>query len=170
MHCSDFLHYYSEYRDGRVADLALRERLHHHVRTCPRCMRYDALVSQGVMVLRATSDLEPSRGFRRRLRHRLFAGQAATEAEPLAPAPATAIVAILFVAALALMLGGNAATAPSWAAATATPLPRPIPVVIATPGLPLVTFLDLSSAVPQIHGARTSGAAESLGTWATLPR
>lgn len=164
MRCSEFLEQYSAYRDGLLTDAVQREGLSHHLRSCPRCMRYDALVARGVMALQAC-DLEPSRAFRRRLQGRLTA-QAVAVREPTAPAPAAVLVGLFVVGAVALLLWELAATSPPAPVAATAPEP-PLPVVVANPGVPFVTFVPLS--VPPFEAAPAPGD-RPLGAWATLSR
>lgn len=70
MDCPAFLERYSEFRDGLLPDVARRGMMA-HLAVCHRCRRYDVLLSRGVLVLKSTSDCEPSAEFRRRLRQRL---------------------------------------------------------------------------------------------------
>ena len=71
MLCSDFIERYSEYRDGVICDPGLEREIRNHLAGCRKCMDYDAYVSRGVMLLRATSDIAPSIRFTRRLEQRL---------------------------------------------------------------------------------------------------
>ena len=71
MLCSDFIERYSEYRDGVICDPGLEWEIRNHLAGCRKCMDYDAYVSRGVMLLRATSDIAPSIRFMRRLEQQL---------------------------------------------------------------------------------------------------
>ena len=71
MRCSDFLQVYSDYRDGLMGDPDLKLQVGDHLATCRRCMDYDAYISRGVMLLKATAAGEPTGGFKRRLEQRL---------------------------------------------------------------------------------------------------
>ena len=57
MNCTEFLELYSDYRDGCLENAGLAC----SVRECDACMRYDAAMCRGVMALRSTGELEPSR-------------------------------------------------------------------------------------------------------------
>ncbi len=97
MRCSDFLELYSDYRDGLITDPLEAQQIQQHLRRCSRCMDYDALVSRGVMALRATSDINPSFPALRRLENRLAAVSTTDEAaEPVRLAPA-GIMAVLIL-------------------------------------------------------------------------
>ena len=77
MRCSEFLEIYSDYRDGLIADPDLARSVQRHLRHCTRCMDYDALVSRGVMALRATGEIRPNPLFVRRLERRVAALESA---------------------------------------------------------------------------------------------
>ncbi len=166
MRCSEFLENYSDYRDGVITDAALLDRLAYHSVTCARCMCYDASVARGVMALRATSDLEPSPGFRRRLRGRLSED---TTPQPAAPA-SLAIVGLLVLAAMTVILQDSAEPDARPSTALERPTRRPLPVVVANPGVPFVTFVHLSAPPfgPTHHDSAPPE--QPLGTRATLPR
>lgn len=68
--CSGFLDGYSDYRDGRLGPQA-RAIFLSHLSTCTACARYDSVVRRGVEMLRSISEVEPSVGFRARLRYRI---------------------------------------------------------------------------------------------------
>ncbi len=128
MRCSEFLEHYSEYRDGLPLDPWLARRLYEHVRACPDCMRYDAQVQRGVMALRATSDLEPSPRFRRRL-NRALAAELLESPNTVRPAAAGALVGIMLTVAMALLLW-EVGTHARRSAAAAPPAPwRAAPAV-----------------------------------------
>lgn len=106
MRCSDFLQFYSDYRDGLIEDPRLEDDIRQHLAACTRCMDYDATVARGVMLLKATSDIGPSMGFTRRLESRL--SQADSEPESGANARsfhAGIMVSLMMAAAIALALG-----------------------------------------------------------------
>lgn len=164
MDCREFLEHYSDYRDASIADEALRLRLGAHVRGCLRCMCYDALVCRGVMALRAMSDLEPSPAFGRRLRRRLERTAAIPPRRRAAP---TAAVVTLLAAAAAALLFAAAGPWSDLRGPTADGARRALPVVVANPGVPFVTFLDLR--VPAFQPGGDAGG-HPLGTRAALLR
>ena len=180
MDCSDFLDSYSDFRDGRITDVRRLRRLHYHLGHCGPCSRYDASVRQGVGAL---GEIDPSPDFRRRLRARI----AAREEQPMEHIGAVAGIAaaLMLAAAIALLVySGSDTVAP----AVATPAvvaeapassnpepPRAYPMVVVNPGVPLITFTDLS--VSPFRTAGTTTGAEfhvhseiPLGAWANLPR
>jgi hypothetical protein len=130
MLCGDFLRFYSEYRDGLIWDPALQREIRDHLTSCRRCMNYDAYVSRGVMLLRATSDIGPSARFARRLERRLRAEGHAARLHARAREARNGMRAVLMTAAaLTLVVGVTAITrdrSPTPRAATPTagqPLP-----------------------------------------------
>ncbi len=170
MLCSEFLELYSDYRDGLLAGTALERHMLHHLAACSTCMRYDAQVSRGVAVMRAFSDLEPSRGFRGALDGRLAQARL-TEEEPVLPGSAGLTVGLMVATAAALVIwGGWGKTtpepAPQAAAHAIMPVPPPpLPAVFANPRPPFVSFANLSVPAfdPETH---TPGASD--GTFVTL--
>ncbi len=166
MQCSGFLAIYSDYRDGLISDPALRRDVRRHLRHCPRCMNYDALVARGVMALRSTSDLEPATRF--------GLGFKAPEAgEDVNPAHAGLMVALMLLTAVATAF---------WAGAerkqTSTLASEPSVVVESVPvrqaPQPLVEIrvnLDNWSVPAYVDQVQTSpNRAVSFETWVTLPR
>jgi hypothetical protein len=137
MNCPEFLRRYSDFRDGTSADPRLESRMLEHVRTCPKCMQYDARVSRGVTLLRSLSDLDPSPGFRRALRRRL-AQPDLTVQEPVTPAPAGIMVALMVITAAALAWWEVSDRTTE--AATAPGGESPHPTVVVNPGPPFVSF------------------------------
>lgn len=111
MQCSEFLQIYSDYRDGLIGDPELARRVGHHLRTCPRCMNYDALVSRGVMALRSTSDIEPRARLRRRSLERAACRTLRPEATDVRPTHAGVMVAFMVLTAAATVIW--AATRPT---------------------------------------------------------
>jgi len=99
MNCSEFLKLYSDYRDGCLEDADVARELREHVRECESCMRYDALVCRGVMALRSTGELEPSR----RLAFRSVDVLPDSDAAP-SPMPAKFAGALMVAAAIALLV------------------------------------------------------------------
>jgi hypothetical protein len=189
MDCSDFLDSYSDFRDGRITDVRRLRRLHYHLGHCGPCSRYDASVRHGVGAL---GEIDPSPDFRRRLRARI----AARDDRPLYHddqpmnhfgTGAGIAAALMLAAAVALLVysGSDTLTPSSVAASTvvadvpppsASPEPpRAYPMVVVNPGVPFVTFTDLSISPFRNAGATTGAEFHvhsdiPLGAWANLPR
>jgi len=175
MHCSEFLEIYSDYRDGLITDPDVARRVRHHLRHCTRCMDYDALVSRGVMALRATSDIEPTPLFARGLRRRVAASAALPESlEPVTPLHAGIMVALMVCTAIATAVWAGADRAEE-VVATATP-PEPQPEVVRTSRpseLRLETgseFSDWSAPVYFEQRLVERERAVSFETWVASPR
>lgn len=167
MRCSDFLEFYSDYRDGLITDPLEAQQIQQHLRRCSRCMDYDALVSRGVMALRAASDINPSFPALRRLENRLAAVSATGEAtEPVRVAPA-GIMAVLMLAASSALLfwASGERTEPAAVAETA---PAPPPSVAQAPKVSSDDFTELS--VPAFGQQRPTAnyGQVSFATWVTL--
>ena len=81
MNCIEFLHTYSDYRDGLITDAQALRGIRLHVARCAHCARYDQSLRRGIGAL---GDIEPSSGFKDRLRARLSPGGG----EPVGPASA----------------------------------------------------------------------------------
>jgi hypothetical protein len=144
MRCTEFLEHYSDYRDGLIDDPALHRALRQHLVECRGCMRYDARIARGALVLRTTGDIEPSGRFRRRLRRRLATAGAVPE--PLVAGWPGLMTGLMLTACLALAIWiwqAGTSPGPQRAAAEPTP-PRLAPAVLAHPSVPFVTFTDLS--------------------------
>jgi hypothetical protein len=180
MNCSDFLDSYSDFRDGAITDAGQLRGLREHLVRCLACARYDASVRHGV---RALGEIEPSDGFRDRLRARLVA----TADEPLEPntaGSASVAAALMLAAAVALVVYEG----DRWSQQDPAPVPvaleaaRPVrptsparpayPVVVVNPGVPFVSFMDLSVSPFQSAGSVEFHAESEtpLGIWANLPR
>ena len=171
MHCSDFLEGYSDYRDGLITDAQLLRLMRRHVDACAVCAGYDERVREGVQAL---GEIEPSDGFRDRLRSRLAA--TANEPTELATLGAAGVAAaLMLVTAVAFLAyegtrrqGEAKAAAPRVAASE-----KSLPLVVVNQGVPFVTFTDLSVSPFQTVGASTTLHIQSdvpLDTWANLPR
>lgn len=165
MNCADFLQLYSDYRDGRLANAAVRHSLERHIGACVRCARYHHAVSRGVDWLRSLGGIEPSAGFQQMLRRRL-AGPNTGAPVPM-PQTAAVVAALLLAASTTLfVLEGLTRHLASGAAHG-----REIPVIVANPGVPFVGFTTGSGR------ARSRAApppldehpAESLARWTTAP-
>ncbi|MFQ5702871.1 MAG: zf-HC2 domain-containing protein [Gemmatimonadales bacterium] len=169
MRCSDFLELYSDYRDGLIADRARTERIRHHLATCSRCMEYDARISRGVMALRATSDIEPSRNFLCQLDDRLAGSPQLVPSDGAARvAPAGFMVGLMLLAALAIVVS-RARPATHSVATPATTLVAPPPFTVdgawyQGPGLVALPTLQ------RIPTVVTHPTGESFGTWLALSR
>ncbi len=136
MRCSDFFAKYSDYRDGQITDLGLLRGMHEHLRTCPRCRRYEHAISRGVGALRNLGEIEPSAAFRRELRARL-AKTALRAGQQSALTPAGLAAAFLLGVAGALLLYEGLVARRRTEVAEAS---RSVPIVIVNPGVPFVSF------------------------------
>ena len=99
MKCSEFLDLYSDYRDGCLENAGVARAVRDHLSECDACMRYDAAVCRGVMALRSTDELEPSK--RVVVRNISLMPDAGDTASPV---PAKFAGALMVAAALALMV------------------------------------------------------------------
>ena len=99
--CDDFLHRYSDYRDG-VVQGPERLRLEGHLAVCRQCQAYDARVARGVMVLQNSGEIEPSTELRRQLRDRIAAGR--RRELPWFPVYAGVFTAFLLIAAVGVVM------------------------------------------------------------------
>jgi len=99
MDCSEFLELYSDYRDGRLEDASVARSVREHLDECEACMRYDAFICRGVMALRSSTELEPTKPI---ILNRLTL--LPDSPEPLYPAPAKLAGALMVAAAIALLL------------------------------------------------------------------
>jgi anti-sigma factor RsiW len=137
MRCSEFLQRYSDLRDGVVLEPQVALELERHLRSCPRCARYDYAVSRGVGVLRLLSEVDPSPAFQRELQTRLaLATRGLPRAAPMRTPAAIAAAALLAVAGALLLYEGMSARHERVLAEQE----RAIPLVIAHPGVPFVSF------------------------------
>jgi hypothetical protein len=134
MNCSEFLELYSDYRDGCLEHPGVAREVREHLHECEACMRYDAAVCRGVMALRSTNELEPSR--------RVVVRPISVLADPIdtaAPMPAKFAGALMVAAAIALLvwprpeepvIQPQIAQAPPAAVAPAEVLPEPKPLPV----------------------------------------
>ena len=144
MRCSDFLNRYSDLRDGQITDLGVLRDMQDHLRTCPRCRRYEQAIQHGIGVLRTVGQIEPSPRFQRELRVRLAkAALRADRQSRLTPAGLTA-AGLVAVAGALLLYEGFMARKRAELAETA----RPIPMVIVNPGVPFVSFTSSDTGAP----------------------
>ncbi len=134
MNCSEFLELYSDYRDGCLEDASVARSVREHLGQCEACMGYDAAVCRGVMALRSTDQLEPSR----RLAFRGI-NVLPDSGETVSPIPAKFAGVLMVAAAIALLLwpGGEEPVSPppiaqalpaATAPAAALPQLKPLPV------------------------------------------
>ena len=172
MRCTEFLRLYSDFRDGLIEDARLKGQLGQHLARCPSCKRYDASVRGGVQALRYSSyEMEPTPGFKERLRARIAAG--AEPEVPATPSPAGVAALLMLAAALALVIHERssrqaAGQAPLVANRRAT-APHNGPMIVVNPGVPFVTFTDLE--VPAFSGPSEHNPHQvPIDTWANLPR
>jgi hypothetical protein len=165
MRCTDFLQRYSDLRDGVALDREVAVELERHLRSCPRCARYDYAVTRGVGALRLLGEIDPSPAFRRGLRARLaLAARGVPLAPPVRTPAAIAAAALLAVAAALLLYEGMSARHERALAETE----RAIPLVIAHPGVPFVSFAAPEvTEQPVLAVPASAPAADS--TWATAP-
>ncbi|UCG88641.1 MAG: zf-HC2 domain-containing protein [Gemmatimonadota bacterium] len=110
MRCAEFLQLYSEYRDGAICDPALEREIGIHLADCRKCMDYDAYISRGVMLLRATSDIAPSLRFTRRLERRLRDEVKSAQRGIRWPRIGAGVMAVLVAAAVITALSGRSST------------------------------------------------------------
>jgi hypothetical protein len=176
MDCSEFLHSYSDYRDGLITDAGVLQRLRIHVAHCAPCARYDESVRRGVGAL---GDIDASPGFRTRLWARLGTGEA-EGLEPMGAGAAGVAAALMLATAIALVIYSRrdretplpVAVATAVDTINAAAVERSIPFVVVNPGVPFVTFTGFSSS--PFHVVETGNfqaqADAPSGTWANLPR
>jgi len=174
MNCSDFLSAYSDFRDGVITDGLHTRKMREHLTRCLACARYDASVRHGV---RAMGEIEPSPDFRDRLRERI-AATADQPMEPTGTGAAGIAAALMFAAAVALLVYEGShrnqplPTAVAVDPARSAPSRPALPVVVVNPGVPFVTFTDLTVS-PFRSGSGTAYHVQSeipLGIWTNLPR
>lgn len=110
MDCNDFIHRFSEARDGGLCEARQLRRIEQHARRCRRCARWVASLEMGLEELREARGVEPSARFRRDLRRRLAAEVAL--GDPIVPTNAGVAAAMLLAAAVGLLLFQTAATSP----------------------------------------------------------
>ena len=173
MNCIEFLHTYSEYRDGLITDARALRGIRLHVARCAHCARYDQSLRRGIGAL---GDIEPSSDFKDRLRARLSpAGREILE--PVGPASAGIAASLMVAAAVALLIysrKGKELEPPVVVAADTVPAREPeraFPLVVAHPGAPFVTFTEFSPSPFRLIGTAAFHFQNDvpLGTWANLP-
>jgi hypothetical protein len=184
MDCSDFLRAYSDYRDRLITDPAALRRFRIHLIHCGPCALYDESVRRGVGAL---DQIEPSSGFRTRLRARL-AGGSQQRGEPGSRRAASRLAAALMLAAaIALVVYSrrdrHSMAEPASALASgvdavipplASDVPQSLPLVVVNPGVPFVTFTGSSPTPFHLVGSSQfpfpSPSVSSTSDWASLPR
>ncbi len=173
MRCSDLLELYSDYRDGLITDPRTLRTVQQHLRHCGRCMNYDALVSRGVIALKATSDIQPSTLFSRRLEQRLAADSPAVHSgEQVRPAHAGIMAGLMVATALAMLLWMGVAdeetAPPDRVSASSEPASASLvqPVARQRP----VDLVDWSVPAYSDEGDDASDQQVSFETWVSLPR
>ncbi len=142
--CNDFLHQYSDYRDGMVPGPE-RHRLEGHLAACHQCQAYDARVARGVIVLQNSGEIEPSVDLRRQLRERIAAGR--RREIPWFPVYAGVFSAFLLIAAVGLVMWDEQEIPIPVVAVDTAPPAVPIPAQYPTQPA-LFEGVDESLAVP----------------------
>lgn len=71
MHCSEFLHRFSEFYDA-PASAPIRKIAEAHMDECEGCANYEEIISRGVKILRTMPRVDLPESFHPRLQHRLF--------------------------------------------------------------------------------------------------
>lgn len=164
MNCSEFLELYTDYRDGRLEDASVARSVREHLRDCDTCMRYDAIICRGVMTLRSTDELEPSRSI-------AFCGLKVLpdSAEPGAPAPAKFAGALMIAAALALLLWPQA-DAPVDSTPVARAEPEPPPPVFLLPQPQPLPVRNIDARPPVFHAQLQPRLQQvSFDEWVAVP-
>jgi hypothetical protein len=173
------LELYSDYRDGLITDPRTLRSVQQHLRHCGRCMNYDALVSRGVIALKATSDIRPSTLFSQRLEQRLVTDSSAVRSgEEVRPAHAGIMVGLMVATAVAMLLWvgvvdeETSPAEPVSARVEPAPAPEVLPVVRQRP-VDLERPVDLVDwSVPAYSEDRDEASDQqvSFETWVSLPR
>jgi hypothetical protein len=172
MRCSDFLRLYSDYRDGLIEDPRREHEISQHLTGCRRCMDYDASISRGVMLLRATSDIGPSLSFSRRLESRLSQVDGDVKHHDRARSVHAGIMLVLMMAAavaLAVGIGSDPVEAPSQAGLA---IVASDPAVVSSPASAGAS-VDLTDMSVPAFGTEITGRSRSqlsFATWVTLSR
>ncbi|GBD31964.1 MAG: hypothetical protein KatS3mg081_2320 [Gemmatimonadales bacterium] len=160
MDCKEFLERYSEYRDGRICDAEIRRRMFWHLRSCPRCARYDEVLAAGVRVLRSLAQLEPSSDFQKTLKTRLSEAALAPVGLPQAGPVAAAL--LLAAAATLFFLEGVAASFSEQER-------KALPVVVVNPGVPFVSFASGEDPLPWAVSLDLPEPSGTAARWVTAP-
>lgn len=164
MNCSEFFELYSDYRDGRLEDASVARSIREHLRECDTCMRYDAVICRGVMTLRSTDDLEPSKRIAFRGLHVL-----PDSTEPVSPVPARFAGAMMIAAALALLLWPRT-EAPIEPEPLAQAEPAPAPQVAVLPRPQPLPVRNIDSPPPVFHAQiRQRQQQISFDEWTAVP-
>lgn len=101
MTCQEFLARHAEYMDELLNQQEVA-RCEAHLATCAACARYDRVVRQGIRLLRATPEIEPSADFFPRLQHRLYHLEDELRAGTRGPG-ASAVVSLAIAGVLAFL-------------------------------------------------------------------
>jgi hypothetical protein len=166
------LELYSDYRDGLIMDPRTLRSVQQHLRRCERCMNYDALVSRGVIALKATSDIRPSTRFSHRLEQRLATDSSAVRSgQEVRPAHAGIMVGLMVATALAMLLWVGVADeeTPPADSVSASIEPVTAPVVRPIDRLRPVDLVDWS--VPAYSEDRDDASEQQVSyeTWVSIP-
>jgi Putative zinc-finger len=165
MRCTEFLQRYSDLRDGVMLEREVAVELERHLRSCPRCARYDYAVTRGVGVLRLLSEIDPSPGFHRGLRSRLaLAARGVPQTAPMRTPAAVAAAALLAVAGALLLYEGMSARHERALADNE----RAVPLVIVHPGVPFVSFTSPEVTEQPVMAVPASAPVVDTA-WATTP-
>jgi hypothetical protein len=164
MNCSEFLELYTDYRDGRLESASVARLVREHLRDCDTCMRYDAIICRGVMTLRSTDELEPSRSLTFRGLNVL-----PDSAQPNSPTPAKFAGALMIAAALALLLWPQAKP-PVDLAPIARTEPAPPPPVPALPQPQPLPVRNIDARPPVFHAQLQPRLQQvSFDEWVAVP-
>ncbi len=165
MRCADFLQRYSDLRDGAFLEREVALELEQHLRSCPRCARYDYTVTRGVGVLRLLSEIEPSWAFRQELQARLASAvRSVRQPTPIRTPAAIAAAALLAVAGALLLYEGMAARHERVLAEHE----RAVPLVIVHQGVPFVSFTAPEVTEQPVMAVPASAQTEDTA-WGTAP-
>lgn len=96
--CREFIERHSEYLDGQLSPDDWVE-FDDHVARCAACERYDRVVRRGLLLLRNTTEVQPSEDFHERLEARLRSA----EVESRMPMVADSRTVVMVAAVLALV-------------------------------------------------------------------
>ena len=101
MRCEDFIHDYSDFRDGLVTETS-RAGYERHLAECARCRRYDHVVSRGAALYSELPSPSVSPDFMPRLQHRIYHLEDATRLTTRRTVGSAALVAVAGVGFLAV--------------------------------------------------------------------
>jgi hypothetical protein len=164
MDCSEFLDLYSDYRDGCLENVRVARAVREHLRDCEACMRYDATICRGVMALRSTDELEPTRTIAFRGLNVL-----PDSAEPVAPTPAKFAGAMMIAATVALLLWPHSEN-PVDSAPVAQAEPTPPPPVLVLPRPQPLPVRNIDPRPPVFHAQLQPRLEQvSFDEWVAVP-